>query len=255
MEFFVSASTDKGIKRSINQDHLFVRKIETRTGEMAFAVLCDGMGGLQHGEVASASIISAFTEWMYTYLPELSKEPIRDHVIREQWGTVISDVNRNLYQFGMDRHCKVGSTVTALLLTQYRYFLLNIGDTRAYEIGSAVRKMTVDHTVAAKEVALGNMTEAQAQELPASHVLTRCVGVSEKTYPDMFFGDTKANTTYMLCSDGFRHHLTEQEMRECLFERVRVRADVVKQQEEYLIDLVKRRGETDNISVVTIFVR
>ena len=64
MEFYISATTDIGIRRKINQDSLSVRRLETRTGQMVLAVLCDGMGGLNFGELASASIVSAFTEWM-----------------------------------------------------------------------------------------------------------------------------------------------------------------------------------------------
>lgn len=252
MEFIISASTDIGTRKNVNQDSLFVRKLATKTGKMAFAVLCDGMGGLERGEVASASLITAFTDWMYTYLPVLSRKSLEDQVIKRQWQDIIVSQNEKIREYGERNHCSVGSTVTAMLLTEERYYLLNIGDSRAYEINETVRRLTEDHTVVANEVKLGNLTEEQAEESPMRHILTKCVGVKKTVYPDMFFGDTKRNSVYMLCSDGFRHNVTPQEMQAQLYQNVMVNGFGLKQQEVYLIDCNKQRGETDNISVITI---
>ena len=60
MNYIISANTDIGIVKSTNQDSLSVKVINTSIGKMAFAILCDGMGGLEKGEVASASVIRAF---------------------------------------------------------------------------------------------------------------------------------------------------------------------------------------------------
>ncbi len=254
MDFYISATTDVGIKRDVNQDSLFVRKLETRTGDMVFAVLCDGMGGLKFGEVASSSIVNAFSDWMYTYLPNLSQAPLEDHVVRSHWESVITAQNSKIREYGWKHGCTTGSTVTALLLTQQRYFLLNIGDSRAYEIDGSVRQMTTDHTVIENEIRMGNMTEEQAMKSPMRSVLTRCVGVEESVSPDMFFGDVKRDAVYMLCSDGFRHALSKEEIQAKLYREVRGDAAQMKRQEEYLVELNKSRGETDNISVVTIYV-
>lgn len=255
MDFVISASTDVGIKRAVNQDSLFVRKLHTSIGKMVFAVLCDGMGGLKYGEVASVALIKAFTDWMYTSLPELSQRPLEDYIIREQWSAVISAQNSKIRDFGLQNHCSVGSTVTALLLTESRYFLLNIGDSRAYEITDNVVQLTFDHTVVANEVRLGNLTPEQAEQAPGQNILTKCVGVAEFVYPDMFFGDTKRNAVYMLCSDGFRHKISAGEIRKHLLTEGHQSVSAIKQQEEYLIELDKQRGETDNISVITIYTK
>ena len=63
MKFAISGNTDVGIKKSTNQDSLFLRKYLTSFGEVVLIVLCDGMGGLEKGEVASASLINAFEKW------------------------------------------------------------------------------------------------------------------------------------------------------------------------------------------------
>lgn len=253
MEFYISTSTDVGIKKKINQDNLFAEQLLTENGKIAVAVLCDGMGGLKHGEVASASIVSAFSEWVHYALPSLARHPLEDHIVREQWTDLITLQNQKIRLYGQQNDCAVGSTVTALLLTEHRYFILNIGDSRAYEISDAVRQLTLDHTVIANEIRLGNLTPKQAESSPMKNVLTKCVGVAESVYPDMFFGETARNAVYMLCSDGFRHHITAEEMREHLLLRASTDIVQMKQREEALIKLNKQRGETDNISVITIF--
>lgn len=255
MEFYISATTDIGTRRKINQDSLFIRRLETRTGKMVLAVLCDGMGGLNFGELASASIIEAFTDWMYQDLTVLSQEPLEDHAVREQWSSLIAEQNRRIRTYGQRYHCMAGSTVTALLLTEQRYFLLNIGDSRAYEIAEQVTQLTEDHTVVANEVRLGNLTKEQAEHSSIQNVLTRCVGVQEEAWPDLFFGNVKKGSVYMLCSDGFRHRLTTEEMREHLLHAAQREFSQMKRQEEYLIELIKQRGETDNISVITIYTK
>ncbi len=251
MDFWVSASTDVGIKKQINQDSLFARRFESPNGTMAFAVLCDGMGGLAYGELASSLLVSAFSDWMYEQLPAIFGDRIQDHVIRKQWTDLIAVKNSWLHAYGLQNQCRVGTTVTALLLTQSRYYLLNIGDSRAYEIGRQVIQMTQDHTLVAEEIRLGNLTPEQAEQSPIRNVLSRCVGVMDTVQPDLFFGDVRPGAAYVLCSDGFRHKITEKELKQYLLADIMSEQEM-KQQEEYLIDLNKYRGETDNISVITI---
>lgn len=255
MDFYISTVTDAGTKKSVNQDCIFAEPFDTPTGRMAFAVLCDGMGGHEHGEVASAFLATAFAKWMYNSLPRLASAPIEDQTICEEWAALISQQNTQIRQYGMQRGITVGSTVTAMLLTQSRYYILNIGDSRAYEIGPAVRQLTNDHTVVADEVRLGNMTLEQAELAPMKNVLTRCVGVAESVYPDIFFGTPQENTVYMLCSDGFRHYISTGELHEFLLVKNSNDPEQMKTQARTLVELNKQRGETDNISVVTIFAK
>ena len=104
----------------------------------------------------------------------------------------------------------------------------------------------------AREVELGNLTPEEAERDSRRSVLLQCIGASDEVYPDMFFGDTKLNAVYMLCSDGFRHEITEDEIHQYLNPNVMVDADGMKQNMDALIDLNKQRQERDNISVVSI---
>ncbi len=254
MNFHIASVTDVGIKKQVNQDSLSVKIYFAPIGNIVFAVLCDGMGGLSHGEIASRLIVSAFEDWAELNLPKLAQSEIYDGDIRRQWTEIINSQNAAIRLFGEQNGFKIGSTVTAMLLTETRYFILNIGDSRAYKIsGGGVTRITTDHTVIETEIELGNMTETQALRSPMRSVLTKCVGISETVEPDMFFGDTEPDTVYLLCSDGFRHLITEEEMKKTLYFGVTDDSGSLKSRIEDLIEINKHRGETDNISAVVIY--
>ena len=100
MNFIVTANTDIGISKATNQDSVLVKKINTIQGEMVFAVLCDGMGGLDKGEVASASVIRAFDNWLMNSFPAMCSAPIEDSDIRAQWVKIITEQNERIKAYG-----------------------------------------------------------------------------------------------------------------------------------------------------------
>lgn len=254
MNFIVSATTDIGLTKSTNQDSYNVCVFDTAQSKIAFAVLCDGMGGLSKGEVASGSLVNAFCKWAENRLPELCEKGITDSEIRADWVNIATEFNVKIKLYG--KKCGlasgVGTTLTAILLTDSRYYIINVGDTRAYEISDSVRILTKDQTVVAREVELGNLTPEEAETDSRRSVLLQCIGASDEVYPDLFFGDTKCNATYMLCTDGFRHEITEEEIYGYLNPNVMLDEDSMKHNMELLIELNKQRQERDNISVLTI---
>lgn len=229
-----------------------MRVANTAQGRMVFAVLCDGMGGLELGEVASAAVIHAFDRWFKNDLPALCSAPIEDSDIRMQWSNIVTEQNNAIKAYGARQGVRLGTTVVAVLLTQSRYYILNVGDSRAYELSDCLKQMTDDQTFVAREVALGNMTEEQAKVDSRRSVLLQCVGASDEVYPDMFFGATHGNAVYMLCSDGFRHEISADEIYEKLNPNVLLDEYQMNTNAEALIELNKARGETDNISVALV---
>lgn len=252
MNFIVSARTDVGLTKMTNQDSLMMRVANTPQGRMAFAVLCDGMGGLDKGEVASASVIRAFDHWFTNDLPTLCSAPLEDYLIKTQWCDLVTEQNNAIKNYGARQGVRLGTTVVAMLLTQNRYYILNVGDSRAYEISNCVKQITADQTFVAREVALGNMTAEQAKTDPRRNVLLQCVGASDAVYPDMFFGSTNGNAVYMLCSDGFRHEISTDEIFEKLNPNVLFDEYMMNDHSEQLIELNKSRKERDNISVALV---
>lgn len=252
MDFIVSANTDIGIKKNTNQDSLSVKLINTSQGKMAFAILCDGMGGLDKGEVASAAVIKEFDKWVYNELPTLCNGPIEDYMIKAQWEKIIVDISERIKRYGARQGVNLGTTAVVMLLTQTRYYILNVGDSRAYEIKEQLKQITVDQTFIAREIALGHMTMEEAMQDSRRNVLLQCIGASDEVYPEMFFGPVQKDAAYMLCSDGFRHEITPEEIYAYMNPNVLYDETSMNNNTVSLIELNKQRMETDNISVALI---
>lgn len=252
MEFIASASTDIGNVKTTNQDSLNVRVISSCAGNMVFAVLCDGMGGLAKGEVASATVLTAFRNWSDEVLPKLCRAGINDDIIRSEWNSIARSYNEKIKLYGRKSAVRLGTTLTAMLLTEQRYYIINVGDTRAYEIYDSVKLLTKDQTVVAREVELGNLTPEQAETDPRRSVLLQCIGSSDSVYPDFFSGDIKKDAVYMLCSDGFRHQIKNSDIYYYFQPDKMLDNDSMRMNELTLIELNKQREERDNISVITV---
>lgn len=252
MNYIVSASTDVGTTKDTNQDSLNVKVVSTAIGQAVFAVLCDGMGGLQKGEVASASVVNAYSKWAVEKLPQLIELGISDSAIRKDWVDIATEYNNKIKMYGKSSAVNLGTTVTVILLTEKRYYILNVGDTRAYEILDSVAVLTKDQTVVAREVELGNITREEAHTDSRRSVLLQCIGASDDVCPDMFFGETKQDAVYMLCSDGFRHEISNEDIFSYLCPGNMTNADQMKENVDALIQINKQRQERDNISVITI---
>jgi serine/threonine protein phosphatase PrpC len=253
MNFIISAMTDVGTMKSTNQDGLSAKVIRTMHGEMVFAIICDGVGGLSNGEVASASVIRAFHEWVYHELPALSQNPIiEDSIIKDQWMKLVVQQSEKIRMHGLQRGIQLGTTAVVMLLTQNRYYIMNVGDSRAYQITSGLKQITNDHTFVAREIALGRMTEEEALKDDRRHALLQCIGVSETIYPDMFFGDIPKDGVFMLCSDGFRNEISKEELFARLQPSALLNENLMNECSKEIIELVKMRQETDNISVVLV---
>lgn len=253
MKLAVCADTDIGVKRQVNQDSVLVKKMLTPQGPAALAVICDGMGGLQYGEVASMSIVSAFSQWADLVLPGLACREIEDSVIRNQWMDLLRLEHDRIAAFADTHGVHTGSTVVALLATQSRYYALSIGDSRLYRLDSQVSLLTQDHTLVAEEVRKGNMTVQQAQTAPMRSVLTKCVGVGDDPRPDLFFGTPKENEIFLLCSDGFYNRSSAEELYAALLPGgFPPGPESVLRGIRHLIETDKLRGELDNISAAAI---
>ena len=252
MEYMVSASTDKGLVKDTNQDSFGIRIADSKAGKILFAVLCDGMGGYSKGEVASGTVVAAFCEWFENSFPKLLDKQLDDKVLRDEWDRLVQKCNERIKLYGVAHGINLGTTVTAMLITESYFFVLNVGDSRAYRIGNEAEVLTLDQTLVAQEIALGRLTEEEAERDPRRSVLLQCVGASELVIPDIFVGKTDKNIVYMLCSDGFRHEITPKEISAHLNPRVMVDTDIMKSNLDDLIELNKERREKDNITVIAI---
>jgi serine/threonine protein phosphatase PrpC len=253
MRYIATYHTDVGISKKTNQDSLAIKIVETKNGQAAFGIVCDGMGGLSKGEVASKEVILAFCEWFDRVLvPDIEKNAFDEDRLMTQWNDIIQSQNRRLGEYGESNNLMLGTTVSALLLYRGEYFIVHVGDSRVYEMTDKNLQLTKDQTFVAREIAAGRMTPEQAKTDPRRSVLLQCVGASAVVEPEFVKGEIKGSATYMLCSDGFRHQITDDEMLERIGPGVPVDEEVLKRGCMYLTELVKGRRENDNITVAVI---
>lgn len=252
MNSFYAYHTDVGTKKKTNQDSLLIKEAETEEGNILLMVVCDGMGGLDKGEVASASLIAGYDRWFQEQLPySLSQQDPRT-CIREQWDELIQKMNLQITNYGVAKGIQLGTTLTAILfLENGEYIIAHVGDTRAYHISDAsLEILTIDQTFVAREVEEGRMTEEEAMNDPRRNMLLQCVGASQHVDVDFEEGKAEVGDIYMLCCDGFRHVITNDEIRMTLQPSVCASAEISKNQMIYLTELNKQRGEVDNITVL-----
>ena len=101
MSFCVEMHTDIGIRKETNQDSICVKEAQTDKGDILLAIICDGMGGLEKGEVASSTIISAFSKWFEETLPYLlAKDNVVDEVTY-YWERLIKEQNQIIAEYGL----------------------------------------------------------------------------------------------------------------------------------------------------------
>lgn len=252
MNYLTSANTDIGIKKETNQDSLTIKVANTSMGKVIFTVLCDGMGGLAKGEVASASVIRSFSNWFIQEFPMVINKRERKDLIVSRWNQIIQSENERIMNYGKYHNVKLGTTVTVMLFVEDTYYVLNVGDARVYEITHTLNQITKDQTVVAHEMELGKLTIEEALIDPRRNVLLQCVGASNIVIPDIYIGKILQNSVYMLCTDGFRHQITKEEILEYFHPNQLRNIQEMDRNSKYLIDLNKSRLEKDNISVILI---
>lgn len=252
MEFVAHACTDVGIKKKNNQDSLMVKSMVIDGAQIALGVLCDGVGGLSKGELASSTVIRAFERWATERLPMIFHSPDFDKLVYNDWNNLINENNQKIRAYGQRNHLTLGTTITAILIVNDKYFIVNIGDSRTYEIREEVTQLTKDQTIVEYELAKGIITPEQAAVDTRKSILLQCIGASEILVPDFFTGTAKENAVYMLCSDGFRHLISKEEIYDRLSPEKLNDSDDMEKNIRFLIELNKERKEQDNISVVTI---
>lgn len=250
MRFVANAETDIGITKETNQDSLLIKQALSGKGEILMAVVCDGMGGLAKGELASATVVRRFSEWFENELPsELEHFDIR--VIGRKWELILKDLNTKILAYGRDSDISLGTTFSGILFAENQYLIVHVGDSRVYQISSKLKQLTTDHTYVAREVSRGAMTSEEAKTDKRRNMLLQCIGASKVIEPEVVFGTTETGI-YMLCSDGFRHEATEEEICQTLKPDSLRSKKTMQDKSRYLIELVKSRKEKDNISVIII---
>ena len=238
----IVAKTDKGLVRSSNQDAYAVGELP---GEVAWAVVCDGMGGEAGGNIASALAVKVISE----KITSAYNEKMRDASIKNLLDSAICAANIEVYDMAYSRPDLqgMGTTVVAVIVRDKTAFIAHAGDSRAYIVsGETIQQITTDHSLVQNMVDRGEITAEQAQHHPKKNLITRAVGVEKRIDIDFREIDLNDNETLILCTDGLSNFVTNNEM-----------IDDIKDSQYYafadrLVKRANKNGGGDNITVVAI---
>ena len=118
MKYLGAAVSDTGISKRTNQDGVCIKIADTEQhGQIAMCVLCDGMGGLKKGELASATVIRAFIEWFEQQLTWKISGGIWDGLSAD-WERLVKACNFRILEYGRKEGITLGTTVSAILLME-----------------------------------------------------------------------------------------------------------------------------------------
>lgn len=245
MLFF--GKTDVGRRRANNQDTFLTHHFEHP--ECDLCVVCDGMGGVAGGEVASSTAIQAFFDAISRDLEAGMPDNIPDFL-----DNACQEANMAVYRAASkDSKLKgMGTTLVAALYIDNTYYVINVGDSRLYCItAEETTQVTHDHTLVQALMDAGQLTPEEAAVSSLRSTLIKCVGTSDEVEPDIFtvtLGGDNHDTYILLCSDGLTNYLSEEETREILF----TPEISLEEKVAMLIDGANAGGGGDNITAVVM---
>lgn len=243
--------SDVGLGQKTNQDAVYMQHITLSDGEAVFCVLCDGMGGFKNGELASVSVVHAYMDWFRKRFIKNFRKMNEDMVIRD-WNDIAVKINSSIYKYGIKNGIKIGTTAVAALWWKDRYCILNVGDSRVYELKDNIIQLTKDHTWVEQELEAGHITKEQARVHKKKNILLKCIGGNPDVAPDFFVGNIQYGAIYMLCSDGVRNKVTNDELYYFFHPTCMNSKSAILNNVNYIFDLNKSRGEKDNMTVAII---
>lgn len=244
--------TDTGVKKEVNQDSLIIRKADTDEGEILMSFICDGMGGLSDGELASKEAVLMLDDFFDNDLPDLLKDGLSNQGLTNIINAKIHLLDRKIRKYGED-YGACGTTMSGILLFNGKYMVLNIGDSRVYRINEdKIEQLTHDQSVVQDLIDKGEISEIEAETHPQRSVLLQCVGTGDDVVADIKFGNYDSGDFFLICSDGFRHKISSSDMFK-LFSPANVNDKKDAQERlEYAVDLNIKRYEKDNITAILI---
>jgi protein phosphatase len=202
------------------------------------------MGGHAAGEVASEMAVEIVSHDL-SDLNDLDAADAHDRVARS-----LRDANRAVFERTRTERDKLGmgSTVSALLLSETRYVVGHVGDSRIYIVRDGeMHQLTKDHSLVQEQVDAGLLTPEQARRHPQSNVITRCIGMADEIEPDVFDGEARVGDAFLLASDGLTGMIEDRRIQQLLVSRAKPERIV-----DALIQEANMNGGNDNITAVVV---
>jgi PPM family protein phosphatase len=251
-QFIVGCAQSVGKQRDHNEDALFTLTTtlasDTRQIPFGLYIIADGMGGHQHGEVASALAVRAMAGHVIRelYLPlfNLIDRPPRNS-LQETMEAGVEEANQAVLKKDMGG----GTTLTASLILGESLTIAHVGDSRAYliDMDRNIEVLTRDHSLVKRLVELGQISPSEAAVHPQRNVLYRALGQGEPFVPDIITAPLPHPGYLLLCSDGLWGIIEEEDILEIIFTTPHPEQACQK-----LVQEANNAGGPDNISAILV---
>lgn len=234
------AITDIGMRRRINEDNYYVNDNE----KFPYAIVADGMGGHQAGEIASMIVVDIIENHLNKNLDDTLDYVEAGEVIRQAFisaNSIIYNYAKNHYKImGM------GTTATLAMIFCGKVITAHVGDSRAYMIGDSIVQITKDHSYVQELVSRGEISREMAKHHPKKNYITRAMGAEDTVKVDISIKPYNGETI-ILCSDGLTNFVEDDEIMEYI-----KRENTLQESVEELVALANERGGGDNITIVAL---
>ncbi len=232
------AVTDIGMRRKINEDNYYVNDNEV----FPYAMVADGMGGHQAGEIASMMVVDIVENHLKKNLDESLDYVEAGEAVRQAFisaNSIIFNYAKNHYKImGM------GTTATLAMIYRGKIIAAHVGDSRAYMIGDDIKQITRDHSYVQELVARGEISQEMAKHHPKKNYITRAMGAEDTVKVDITIKPYNGETI-VLCSDGLTNFVEDDEIMAHI-----KREKPLQESCEELVALANSRGGGDNITIV-----
>jgi PPM family protein phosphatase len=243
MTIELHAAVDPGRARSNNEDSVATDRT------VGLAVLADGMGGYNAGEVAANMATSFICTELGRWLREASSQA-SDAEVRRAMDICVDNANRAIFDASNANplYAGMGTTLVVAVFRDGRLMLGHVGDSRCYRWrGGKLQQITRDHSLLQEQIDAGLITPEQAAFSANKNLVTRAVGVEDTVLLESHQHDAQPGDVYLLCSDGLSDMLDDAGIAHVLQQHVSL--DTCSQA---LIDAANDAGGKDNISVVVV---
>ena len=237
----IFSKTDKGRVRSDNQDAYFAGRISDNA---VFAVVCDGMGGANAGNVASENAVRHISE----YIIRSYRDSMDISELEKTVRNAVTSANIELYDMSASEQSLSGMGTTAIiaLIKDGESVIANVGDSRIYLVNENIKQLTRDHSVVQSLIESGKITPEYAKYHPRKNVITRAIGAEGSVTADSSVIRLNRGDSLLLCTDGLSNYLDDNEILS-VFKNTDISAVP-----EALVEKANLNGGGDNITVVTL---
>jgi protein phosphatase len=241
MNFEYFSLTDPGLVRDNNEDSVALDP------DHQVAVLADGMGGYNAGEVASAMATTFVKTELGRWIAEGGSEASAREV-RRAMEICIDNANRSIFNAANSNplYAGMGTTLVMGVFQGTRTLIGHVGDSRCYRLrqGSLVQ-LTRDHSLLQEQIDAGLISPEQAQYATHKNLVTRALGVEDTVLLEVSEYRAEEGDIYLLCSDGLTDMMTDERIAAIL-----VTAGTLEEKSRALVDAANDSGGRDNISVI-----